>query len=315
MKFRTVGTMYRFESSTAPKELEKRYKAIYARAGIQRKWDKEKRSCPELGLTLPLGVKPVDLLTMKYEKLVEVYLQYKRVQNGLSDVRKNALNTAAARIYSYQSYVSKIKDFFLLDDNGFEIHNCVYCDLKDVRTYKRRKNQFDTEHILDKGECPLVGLSLYNFCPSCTTCNRTCKGTNPIGKGDRQMKKVSPTSKQYDFKNKVKFILTPNPEEIGSIKFDHPEWYEVDFDYKDDDYKAVTDLFDLKERYNEPQNKQQALEWRSMAMKYRGISLKLGAWLHFKTEAQYKEEIFHLEAHRKVHSLMLKLQEDMMFDV
>lgn len=307
--------MYRFESSVSPKDLEKEYKAIYTHAGIQRKWNSRKRTCPELDLTLPNGVNPEDLLTMKYDKLVEVYLLYRQVYNGLPAARQSVLNTAAAEIFSYQSFGGKIKKFFLEKNNGFEIHNCVYCDLKDVRSLGEGKNQFDTEHILDKGECPLVGLSLYNFCPSCTTCNRTYKGANPIGSGERQMKKVSPTSKQYDFYNKVKFVLTMQPDAVGRIKFDHPEWYEVDFDYGDDDYQAVTGLFDLKSRYNLPQNKQQALEWRSLAMKNRGISLKLAAWLNFKTEEQYKEDIFHLEAHRRVHSLMLKLQEDMMFDV
>ena len=307
--------MYRFESNASPKVFEKEYKAIYAHAGIQRKWDREKLACPELDLTMPDGVNPEDLLTMKYEKLVEVYLQYRQVYNGLSDARKEALNDAAARIYTYQSYSGRIKKFFLDEKNGFEIHNCVYCDLEDVRSLGNGRNQFDTEHILDKGECPLVGLSLYNFCPSCTTCNQRCKGTNPIGRGEKQMKKVSPTSKQYDFKNKVKFILTMQPEAVGKIKFDHPEWYEVDFDYKDEDYKAVTSLFKMNIRYNLPHNKQQALEWRSLAMKNRGISLKLAAWLSFKTVEQYKESIFHLEAHRRAHSLMLKLQEDMMFDV
>lgn len=305
--------MYRFESSIEPKVLEKRYKDIYANAKLQEKWDYEVIGCPDLALTIPDGVKPTDLLIMKYEKLVEVYLKYRGVYDGLDDDNKKlALNTAAGNVFSYGSYNRHIKKFLMNPDNGFEIHNCVYCDLVDARTIDNDggKRQFDTEHILDKGECPLVGLSLYNFCPACGICNTNYKGTNPIGTDERQMKKLSPTSKQYDFKHKVKFIITDHPDAVGSIKFDHLDWYDIDFDYKDDDYREVTKLFDLKKRYNLPQNKLQALEWREKAMKNRGIAMRLLVMLHIKTEEQVREEIFHLNAHRQVHSPMLKLMED-----
>lgn len=64
------------------------------------------------------------------------------------------------------------------------------------------------------------------------------------------MKKLGPTSKLYDFKHKVRFVINQKPEAVGRIKYDHPEWYEIDFEYKDDDYQIVADLFDLKNRYN-----------------------------------------------------------------
>lgn len=95
-----------------------------------------------------------------------------------------------------------------------------------------------------------MGLSLYNFCPACGTCNTDLKGTQPIGSNEREMKKLGPTSKLYDFKHKVRFVINQKPEEVGRIKYDHPEWYEIDFEYKDDDYQIVADLFDLKNRYN-----------------------------------------------------------------
>ena len=194
-------------------------------------------------------------------------------------------------------------------NNGFEIYNCVYCDLRDARAFGNGRRQFDTEHILDKGECPLVGLSLYNFCPACGVCNTDCKGTNPIGTDEAQMKKLSPTSR---LEHQVNFILKMEPNAVGRIKFDHPEWYEVDFDYKDDDYREVVRLFDLKNRYNLPQNKQKALEWRYLAMKNRGITLRMAAMLHFRSIEEERESIFHLEDHKRVHMEMLKLQEDMM---
>lgn len=104
--------MYRFESSVAKKVLDKRYKAIYAHARIQEKWDAELAGCPELASTLPVGVIPEDLLTMKYEKLVEVYLLYRQVFDNLTDVRRAVLNTAAGTVFTYGSYRGQIKEIF-----------------------------------------------------------------------------------------------------------------------------------------------------------------------------------------------------------
>ncbi len=302
--------MYRFESSVAKKVLDKRYKAIYAHARIQEKWSAELAGCPELASTLPAGVMPEDLLTMKYEKLVEVYLLYRQVFNNLNDVRRAVLNTAAGTVFTYGSYRGHIKRFLMNPANGFEIYNCVYCDLTDARGFGNGHRQFDTEHILDKGECPLVGLSLYNFCPACGTCNTDLKGTQPIGTTEREMKKLGPTSKQYDFKHKVRFVINQKPEGVGRIKYDHPEWYEIDFEYKDDDYRIVTGLFDLKNRYNLDNHKLRAMEWLEKSMKYRGIATRFIVFMHIKTEEQVREDIFHLEAYRKAHSDKLKLLED-----
>lgn len=307
--------MYRFESNLESQVLERRYKEIYSNIDIQKKWDKAVKNCPELAQTLPRRVKPVDLLIMKYEKLVDVYLLYKSVCKNLDIDRRDALNKAAKNVYNYDSAKGKIKKFLMDTDNGFEIHNCVYCDLVDARSFGEGNRQFDTEHILDKGECPLVGLSLYNFCPACGVCNTDCKGTNPIGTNKAQMKKLSPTSKKYDFKNNVKFVLTANPEAVGRIKYDHPEWYTIEFDYKDNDYNVVVNLFALKSRYNLPQNKLQALEWRAKAEKCRGIASRLAVLLHIKSIDQIIEDNFHLEAHRNAHSCKLKLLEDIIGEI
>ena len=293
--------------------LESRYRAIYAHAGIQRKWNKQIASCPELATTLPNGVTPDDLLTMRYEDLVDVYNGYRLVYNGLSVARQTALNKAAAAVFTYGSYRGKIAGFLTDSQNGFEIYNCVYCDLFDVRPVKKLARQFDTEHILDKGKCPLVGLSLYNFCPACDTCNTRCKDTKPIGSTPVLMKKLSPTAKGYDFENKVRFVLNIiSPDAVGRIRPEHPEWYDVDFEYKDTDYNEVVELFNLKPRYNLPQHKQDAIDWRFKANKYKGIALAVSAMFHLNTIEQEREELFRYNAKKRAHSEKLKLLKDMM---
>ena len=305
--------MYRFRSKINKATLDSQYRTIYARAGLQRKWIREVAACPELANTLPAGVVPDDLLTMKYEDLVDVYNGYRQVYNGLSAARQSALNSAASAVFTYGSYRTKIAEFLTNPQNGFEIYNCVYCDLTDARPVGNIARQFDTEHILDKGECPLVGLSLYNFCPACDTCNTRCKGTNPIGSTPVLMKKLSPTAKQYDFENKVHFVLNiVAPEAVGRIRPEHPEWYEVDFEYKDWDYEEVVTLFQLKPRYNLPQHKESALGWRFKAKKYKGIALAFTALIHGNTIAQEYEELFRYNARRNAHSEKMKLMRDML---
>lgn len=304
--------MYRFVSTLDKIVLNANYKRIYAQVDFQGLWKTEVMHCRELAKTLPRGIHPEDLLTMSYEELVDIYNQYKRIYSGLSRPKQLQMNAAANHVFAYSKYRRAISEFLLDKDNGFKIYNCVYCDLMDVRPFSRTKRQFDTEHILDKGTCPLVGLSLYTFCPACDTCNTRCKGKKPIGSTPALMKKLSPTSPQYDFENQVRFVLNAKPEGVGRIKLGHWDWYEVDFNYMDTDYQEVVALFNLKERYNLDQHKQDAVEWRFKAQKYRGISLRLSAFIHGNTLEQEREEIFQYNARMHAHSEKQKLLKDMM---
>lgn len=124
-------------------------------------------------------------------------------------------------------------------DNGFEIHNCVYCDLEDVTTFIRangsKVRKFETEHVLDKGACPLVALSLYNFIPSCKTCNGPdIKGAKTLGDTIAEMVELSPSAEGYDFDRKVSFevkILTPGAADLNMAT--HPDDCEIDFNIRD----------------------------------------------------------------------------------
>ena len=74
--------------------------------------------------------------------------------------------------------------FFKEEKNGFKIHSCHYCDMAYINYFKYangKRTQFDLDHVLDKGRCPLVALSLYNLVPACPTCN------GPHIKGQRVM--------------------------------------------------------------------------------------------------------------------------------
>ena len=156
----------------------------------------------------------------------------------------------------------------LLYTSGFDIHNCVYCDLEDVRTFTKADGsdvrKFETEHVLDKGVCPLVALSLYNFVPSCGTCNGPgIKGMKTIGDTEGEIAKLSPSAEGYDFDGKVKFevkVVTPGATDLNTTT--HADDYEIDFNIIENIYQKSIDLFELKQRYNNKREKMELLKWR-----------------------------------------------------
>ena len=119
----------------------------------------------------------------------------------------------------------------------------MYCDLEDVTSFTKANGQkvrkFETEHVLDKGECPLVALSLYNFVPSCKTCNGAdLKGTKTIGDSEPQIAKLSPTSEGYDFDRKVNFevrIVTPGAADLDPTN--HKDDFEIYLNVKENIYQ------------------------------------------------------------------------------
>lgn len=304
--------MYSFRSTINKATLDSRYKSLFAHAGLQKKWKREVKSCRELDGSLPGSISPEDMLTMKFEDLVDVYLYYINYFNNLADAVKPVVKASAEKVFTYDSYKTKIAKFLSDTNNGFVINNCVYCDLSDARVLEDGKRQFVTDHILDKGKCPLVGLSLYNFCPACSFCNTNCKGTQTIGKNREQIKKLGPTSSTYDFEHQVRFVITEKPEALGRIKFDHLEWYKLEFEYNDNDYFEEVDLFHLENRYNFDPNKLQALEWLELAQKSRSIALAFTSSLSGNSIEEEIKRAFHYEERKQAHSLMFKLMEDIM---
>lgn len=93
-----------------------------------------------------------------------------------------------------------------IDSRGnvkLEIRSCYYCEMAYVNTYTLidkdngnlvERRQFDLDHFLPKGKCPCVGLSLYNFVPSCQVCNSRIKLDNMPDVEYDEYEYISPTS-------------------------------------------------------------------------------------------------------------------------
>ena len=81
-----------------------------------------------------------------------------------------------------------------------------------IESYKCMKeetdaNQFDLDHVLPKGECPIIGLSLFNLVPCCATCNEKLKGEKELARAKDDWLKLSPTYRGYKWEDDVHIHL------------------------------------------------------------------------------------------------------------
>lgn len=110
-------------------------------------------------------------------------------------------------------------------------------------------SHFTLDHVLDKGSHPLIALSLYNFVPSCYSCNSKFKGSKQFIDND-SMGYLSPTSNNFSFDDDVKFKLYfHNNKDTLTIK-DKSDYILDFFYYKNqNEYEKYIDIFKLKGRY------------------------------------------------------------------
>lgn len=114
---------------------------------------------------------------------------------------------------------------------------------------EEKYSHFTLDHVLDKGKHPLIALSLYNFVPSCYSCNSKFKGTKQFIHNS-SMAYLSPTSDSFSFEDDVKFKLYfHNKKDISVIQ--NKNDYILDFSYSrnQNEYEKYIDTFKLKGRY------------------------------------------------------------------
>jgi hypothetical protein len=112
------------------------------------------------------------------------------------------------------------------------------------------RNHYTLDHALDKAKYPLTSLSLYNFVPSCYSCNSKFKGSESII-GNNYRSDLSPTSDDFNFQNDVKFLmLSKKGDSINDIKCLDDLVLKFDYLNSPDDYKNYIDVFRLKQRYD-----------------------------------------------------------------
>lgn len=129
------------------------------------------------------------------------------------------------------------------------------------------QNHFDLDHVLDKGKCPIISLSLMNFVPSCQICNQRLKHTSLLGHDIKSWCKLSPTSLLYNFDQNVKIRVIPISH-ISPISYmKNSDNFRIIFDCQDIDYQHFVNIFKLEDRYN--YHKIEALRILDLRQRYR----------------------------------------------
>lgn len=283
------------------------------------------------------------LIILPYTELAEIYDTYVALRLNKED----KLHLALKELFSYtkekggrfNALSDSIIEFFINKNNNFDIHTCHYCDMTYINYFQyeevakngRKKGirtQFDLDHVLDKGRCPLVALSLYNLVPVCPTCNGPhIKGKRVMDVTLKQRQKLSPTSSLYDFDNQVKIWLRPKTERIPNTDFlKHLNDYELDFDtLSDADYDKEIDFLFLRERYN--YHKCEALRLAELKVKYTPSKITEMARIICNTgkkeqneptpianmiTEQIRRDIFGLEFSNEHHLAFYKLRKDIL---
>ena len=211
--------------------------------------------------------------------------------------------------------IKERESFTSLDD--FDRLSCWRSEKKSDSINLLSGNHFDLDHELDKASCPLLALSLYNFVPSCPTCNQKLKRSATIGSkiDKKELIKLSPTSDKYDFDKNVLFYITPKRmSTFGFLR--NLEDYRIDMKCHDKSFEKSIGLFRLKQRYN--YHKVFALRLLDLKERYSPGSIKMisnllqGSCSEKYTEEQIREDIFGEEYSKVGHRAFDKLRKDIL---
>lgn len=272
---------------------------------------------PDLVNILPAGCKAKDILVMDFSELAEMYFGYQGLRRTMNKDDFADMDAFLKSTFNYKTRQSNIAGFFMNSVNAFQIHTCHYCDISYINVFKREvdgkmMNHFDIDHVLDWGKCPLVGLSLFNFTPSCQVCNEKLKHSDLIGDTLAEVKKLSPTSETYDFENNIQICVNPEDKVVDNYIANY-DLFTIDFKTipgKDKDYLKVVELFCLKERYT--YHKSEALRLLDLKHKYDESNIKKIADLLGRSPSDVWEDIFGEDFSKKQHRCFSQLKSDIL---
>ncbi|MGO8608650.1 hypothetical protein ACC848_37385, partial [Rhizobium johnstonii] len=93
------------------------------------------------------------------------------------------INFLLKKVFDYEEWFDKLTPdrewgpYQLTQKLGIKV--CCYCNRQYTFSLSKGKNKItrpELDHFLPKNENPLLALSFFNLIPSCTICNRDCKG-------------------------------------------------------------------------------------------------------------------------------------------
>ncbi|MEE0886441.1 MAG: hypothetical protein UIB61_06020 [Treponema sp.] len=275
-----------------------------------------------------------DVLVGEFKDIVKIYIDFtkKKIKDNFPDLYENAksifnydfkFNTN----YNYTPNTSKsglIADFFK-DHDELDLTTCFYCDAAYINhfTSKKKYRMYDLDHFLEKAECPILALSLFNFVPSCQICNSKVKGSkkpiNQYGIINTQdledyLIHLSPTCSDYNFENTVTIEI--NPLDCNKAT-NYSDYNNFKIEFVTNDKYSLADIkgFMLEERYNYANTKGEAINLLRLKDKYPDsyisqISTTLTNNGIPIPEDEIKEDIFHLFSDLKNRRIFSKMKED-----
>lgn len=286
-----------------------------AKKGLKSKigdeWESIKTDFPDLSKFFPYSFK--EIVLGDFERLVDIYETYRFQYLPWLDRYKIVHPKKAKKLenslyfsFHYKRKDAAIKHYFKRYATDLGIMSCNYCDTVPISMYNKDVSRFALDHVLDWSDCWLVCYSLYNFVPSCATCNTNIKGTKLIGANydntvdppkflslnKPRMLKLSPCVQNYDFDGNVLMDVQPaNSSDILYCK--NPDRYKINFNFGiDADYDEYIRFFQLSERYNVEETKDAAL-WLMDQMKMNPLrKRKREAKRHKLSLVEYEDQLF-----------------------
>lgn len=150
-----------------------------------------------------------------------------------------------SNILSYQRFMDFSKNNKTLREYIIEaskVEVCPYCNRQYIDVFKRSDKGYKAiaqlDHFYPKEQFPLYALSLYNFVPSCTSCNQ--------GKSDKTRELIYPFTEKSKEENQQQYF------KIKSEDLDHLRGNvlpEIDYAFVDSDKKMHADSLHHKNMY------------------------------------------------------------------
>ena len=291
---------YPERSSSDFEKLKLDYLSVYSPselASMQSKWVNWKRA--HHITTIPETVE--ELLLADVADLADIYNRFRalsipeKVLDPNGKYVKSQEYKDLESIFKYSRHFDdKIATFFCKHAEQLHISSCHYCELAYVNAYKvvvghstTTYQHFDVDHFLPKSKCPIIGLSLFNFVPSCQVCNSRIKIGREIGSAKAQWVKFNPASEVYDFEDNVMIRLRMRygPDTSFRKKGEYYIYFRCE-----NGYRELVDSFRLEERYEF--HKLEALRLKQLMARYPLSARKKIARLLGTTEAAVKEDLF-----------------------
>jgi hypothetical protein len=243
-----------------------------------------------------------DLLIADATEIAKLYDQFIALNISSTEIDKSTKKKCRSKAYSElddifkytNGYDGTIANFFIDRASQLHISTCFYCELSYINTYTvKTKNvtrrQFDLDHFIPRSKCPILGLSLFNFVPSCQVCNSRLKSDDIIGGNSEEYIKFNPTSKEYTFDSDVEIRLRMN--ELDT-KFDDGNNFRIEFKCKNS-YEKVVSFFHLDERYDFHKN--EAIRLIRLTEKYPDSAINKISHLLSRPAVDIKEDLFNLK--------------------